>query len=233
VRWASCSRYSPRGLRRRVSAFQAYALPMPSGGPQVNPETLTMIAGRVPGTMSGSGFEYRAHSGTATRRSRGAIPPWSTTGGAGTWWPGTPTGTTGAPSGSTGWSRGRRPAPRFRAPVRCRPDREILARVARGTGRSDPGGTGHGWVVPRARRVHTRPAADPRFEGGTPWAKKQCAFEAWLPTTPEMLAPLPGDARRGFSRSSTRRNWWTRCARWPAATSGAIDTSPAGTWLAP
>src|SRR5262247_622360 len=34
----------PSRLRHRVSAFQAYALPMPSRGPQVDPDVLTVIS---------------------------------------------------------------------------------------------------------------------------------------------------------------------------------------------
>ena len=34
----------PSRLRRRVSAFQSYALPVPSRGPQADPDVLTVIA---------------------------------------------------------------------------------------------------------------------------------------------------------------------------------------------
>src|SRR5215469_14954653 len=58
----------PSRLRRRVSAFQAYALPMPSRGPQVDPDVLTVIASACR-DHERLRFDYRAHSGAASRRS--------------------------------------------------------------------------------------------------------------------------------------------------------------------
>jgi predicted DNA-binding transcriptional regulator YafY len=58
----------PSRLRRRVSAFQSYALPVPSPGPRVDPEVLTVIAGACR-DHERLRFDYRAHSGAVSRRS--------------------------------------------------------------------------------------------------------------------------------------------------------------------
>ncbi len=58
----------PSRLRHRVSAFQSYALPMPSRGPRVDPDVLTVIAGACR-DHERLRFDYRAHSGAASRRS--------------------------------------------------------------------------------------------------------------------------------------------------------------------
>src|SRR5215467_5512076 len=58
----------PSRLRRRVSVFQAYALPVPSRGPQVDPDVLTVIASACR-DHERLRFDYRAHSGAASRRS--------------------------------------------------------------------------------------------------------------------------------------------------------------------
>src|SRR5215471_6905940 len=57
----------PARLRRRVSAFRSYALPMPSRGPQVDPDVLTVIAGACR-DHERIRFDYRAHSGVPSRR---------------------------------------------------------------------------------------------------------------------------------------------------------------------
>jgi len=58
----------PSRLRRRVSAIGSYALPMPSRGPQVDPDVLTVIANACR-DHERLRFDYRAHSGAATQRS--------------------------------------------------------------------------------------------------------------------------------------------------------------------
>jgi predicted DNA-binding transcriptional regulator YafY len=57
----------PSRLRHRVSAFQSYALPLPSGGPQVDPDVLTVLASACQ-DHERLRFDYRAHSGAASRR---------------------------------------------------------------------------------------------------------------------------------------------------------------------
>src|SRR5437016_8160914 len=57
----------PSRLRHRVSAFQSYALAMPSRGPRVDPDVLTVIASACR-DHERLRFDYRAHSGTASRR---------------------------------------------------------------------------------------------------------------------------------------------------------------------
>jgi predicted DNA-binding transcriptional regulator YafY len=171
----------PARLRRRVSAFQAYALPMPSRGPQVDPETLTMIAGACR-DHERLRFDYRAHSGTATRRS---VEPYRLVNDRRRWY-------------LVAWDTDRddwrtfrvdrmepRPpaGPRF-VPRALPPDREILARVARGTGEAT-------WRY-RARVVVHAPAAYTRGRlpipvEVEPLGEEQCAFEPGS-DDPEMLA---------------------------------------------
>ena len=57
----------PSRLRHRVTAFQAYALPVPSRGPRVDPDVLTMIASACR-DHERLRFDYQAHSGSVTRR---------------------------------------------------------------------------------------------------------------------------------------------------------------------
>ena len=58
----------PPRLRHKVSAFQSSALPMPSRGPQVDPDVLTVIASACR-DHERLRFDYRAHSGAASLRS--------------------------------------------------------------------------------------------------------------------------------------------------------------------
>ncbi len=58
----------PSRLRRKVSAFQSYVLPAPSGGPQADPDVLTAIASACR-DHERLRFDYQAHSGAASRRS--------------------------------------------------------------------------------------------------------------------------------------------------------------------
>ncbi len=58
----------PSRLRHRVSAFQSHSLPMPSRGPQVDPDVLTVIASACR-DQEQLRFDYRTHSGAASRRS--------------------------------------------------------------------------------------------------------------------------------------------------------------------
>ena len=58
----------PARLRHRVSAFQSHTLPMPSPGPQVDLDVLTVIASACR-DHERLRFDYRAHSGADSRRS--------------------------------------------------------------------------------------------------------------------------------------------------------------------
>jgi predicted DNA-binding transcriptional regulator YafY len=58
----------PSRLRHRVSAFQSHALPIPSTAPQVDPDTLTVIASACRDHEL-LRFDYRSHSGATSRRS--------------------------------------------------------------------------------------------------------------------------------------------------------------------
>jgi predicted DNA-binding transcriptional regulator YafY len=171
----------PSRLRHRVSAFQAYALPVPWHGPQVDPDVLTMIASACR-DHERLRFDYRAHSGTASRRDvepyrlvsdrqRWYLVAWDTDRDA---WrtfrvdriePRTPAG------------------PRF-TPRALPPDREIAAQVARGAGEAT-------WRY-RARIIVHASAAYVRDRLPIPvpvesLGEDRCAFEAGS-DHPEMLA---------------------------------------------
>jgi len=207
----------PSRLRRRISAFQSSTLPMPSPGPRVDPEVLTVIAGACR-DHERLRFDYRTHSGAASRRS---VEPYRLVNDRRRWYlvawdcdkddwrtfrvdriePRTPTG------------------PRF-TPRRLPPDREIAARVARGVGEAT-------WRY-RARVTVHAPAAHVRRRlpipvDVTPAGDGRCSFEPGT-DNPHMLAvylgmldadftvvdaPVGGDALRRLA------------ARYP----GAIDGS--------
>jgi predicted DNA-binding transcriptional regulator YafY len=171
----------PSRLRRKVSAFQSSALPMPSRGPRVDPDVLTTIASACRDHEQ-LRFDYQAHSGTASRRSvepyrlvndrrRWYLVAWDTDRDA---WrtfrvdriePRTPTGL------------------RF-TPRALPPDREIAAQVARGIGEAT-------WRY-RARVIVHAPAAHVRDRMPIPvevepLGEDQCVFEPGS-DHPEMLA---------------------------------------------
>ena len=171
----------PSRLRRRVSAFQAYALPMPSPGPRADPDVLTIIASACR-DHERLRFDYRAHSGAASRRSvepyrlvnyqqRWYLVAWDTERHA---WrtfrvdrikPRTPAG------------------PRF-TPRALPPDREIAAQVARGVGEAT-------WRY-RARVIVHAPASHVRGRLPIPvevesLGEDQCAFEPGA-DDPQLLA---------------------------------------------
>ena len=171
----------PSRLRRRVSAFQAYALPIPSRGPQADPDVLTVIASACR-DHERLRFDYRAHSGAASRRSvepyrlvnyqqRWYLVAWDTERHA---WrtfrvdrikPRTPAG------------------PRF-TPRALPPDREIAAQVARGVGEAT-------WRY-RARVIVHAPASHVRGRLPIPvevesLGEGQCAFEPGA-DDPQVLA---------------------------------------------
>ena len=171
----------PARLRRKVSAFQSSALPMPSRGPRVDPDVLTMIASACRDHEQ-LRFDYQAHSGTASRRS---VEPYRLVNDRQRWYlvawdasqdawrtfrvdriePRTPTG------------------PRF-TPRALPPDREIAARVARGIGEAT-------WRY-RARVIVHAPAAHVRDRMPIPvevesLGEDQCVFEPGS-DHPEMLA---------------------------------------------
>ena len=62
----------PARLRHRVRAFQSYALLVPSRGPQLDPDVLTMIASACR-DHERLRFDYTAHSGAVSRR---AVEPY-------------------------------------------------------------------------------------------------------------------------------------------------------------
>jgi predicted DNA-binding transcriptional regulator YafY len=171
----------PSRLRHRISAFQAHTMPMPSPGPQVDPDVLTMIASACR-DHERLRFDYRAHSGAASRRS---VEPYRLLNDRRRWYlvawdidrddwrtfrvdriePRTPTG------------------PRF-PPRALPPDREIAAQVARGVHEAT-------WRY-RARVIVHAPAAHVRGRLPVPvevrpLGEHRCEFEPGS-DHPEMLA---------------------------------------------
>jgi predicted DNA-binding transcriptional regulator YafY len=178
---AKLQRVLPSRLRHRVSAFQSHTLPMPSPGPQVDPDVLTVIVSACR-DHERLRFDYRTHSGAAGRRS---VEPYRLVNDRRRWYlvawdldrdawrtfrvdriePRTPTG------------------PRF-TPRALPPDHEVAAQVARGVGEAT-------WRY-RARVVVHAPAAHVRARlpipvDIKPLGQDRCAFEPGS-DHPQMLA---------------------------------------------
>ena len=171
----------PARLRYRLSAFQAYALPVPSRGPVVDPDVLTLIASACRDHEQ-LRFDYRAHSGAASRRS---VEPYRLVHDRQRWY-------------LVAWDTDRdalrtfrvdRISPRLPAgprftPRALPPDQEIAAQVARGAGEAT-------WRY-RARVIVQAPAAYVRDRLPIPvevesLGDDRCAFEPGS-DYPEMLA---------------------------------------------
>ncbi len=171
----------PSRLRRRVSAFQAYALPVPSRDPQVDPDVLTLIAGACR-DHERLRFDYRTHSGEASRRS---VEPYRLVNDRRRWY------LLAWDTDRDAWRtfridriKPRGPAgPRF-MPRALPPDGEIAAQVARGTGEAT-------WRY-RARVIVYAPAAHVQARLPIPIEVKslgedRCVFEPGS-DHPQMLA---------------------------------------------
>jgi predicted DNA-binding transcriptional regulator YafY len=171
----------PSRLRRRVSALQSYALPVPSRGPQVDPDVLTLIASACR-DHERLRFDYRAHSGAASRRS---VEPYRLVNDQRRWY-------------LVAWDVDRADWRTFRAdrieprppagprftPRSLPPDEQIAAQVARGIGEAT-------WRY-RARVIVHAPAAHVRGRLPIPvtvesLGEDRCAFEPGS-DHPEMLA---------------------------------------------
>ena len=171
----------PSRLRRKVSAFQSSALPMPSRGPRVDPDVLTTIASACRDHEQ-LRFDYQAHSGTASRRS---VEPYRLVNDRRRWY------LVAWDTDRDAWRTFRvdRIEPRTPTGLRFTPrslptDREIAAQVARGIGEAT-------WRY-RARVIVHAPAAHVRDRMPVPvevepLGEDQCAFEPGS-DHPEMLA---------------------------------------------
>jgi predicted DNA-binding transcriptional regulator YafY len=171
----------PSRLRRRVSAVQAYALPVPSRGPQVDPGVLILIASACRDHQR-LRFDYRAHSGTASARS---VEPYRLVHDRRRWY------LVAWDTGREAWRtfRADRITPRTPAGPRFIPralpsDQQIAAQVARGAGEAT-------WRY-RARVIVHAPAAHVRDRLPTPsdvepLGEDTCAFEPGS-DDPQMLA---------------------------------------------
>jgi predicted DNA-binding transcriptional regulator YafY len=181
----------PARLRRQVSAFQSYALPMPSPGPQVDPDVLTVIASACR-DHERLRFDYRAHSGAASRR---LVEPYRLVNDRRRWY------LLAWDTDRDAWRtfradriEPRTPAgPRF-TPRALPPDPEIAAQVARGVGEAT-------WRY-RARVIVHAPAAYVRARLPIPvevesLGEGQCAFEPGS-DHPEMLALYLGMLNADF-----------------------------------
>jgi len=171
----------PSRLRYRVSAFQSHTLPMPSRGPQVDPDVLTMIAIACR-NQERLRFEYRTHSGAVARRS---VEPYRLVNDRRRWY-------------LLAWDLDRDAwrtfrvdrlelrtptGPRF-TPRELPPDQEVMAQLARGIGEAT-------WRY-RARVIVRLPAAQVRAKlpipvDVQPLSDDRCAFEAGS-DHPELLA---------------------------------------------
>jgi predicted DNA-binding transcriptional regulator YafY len=171
----------PSRLWHRVSAFQGYALPVPSRGPHVDPDVLTMIASACR-DHERLRFDYRAHSGTASRRD---VEPYRLVNDRQRWY------LVAWDTDRNAWRTFRvdriepRPpaGPRF-TPRALPPDQEIAAQVARGAGEAT-------WRY-RARVVVHAPPDYVRDRMPIPvevesLGEDRCAFEPGS-DHPEMLA---------------------------------------------
>ena len=171
----------PARLRRRVRAIGSYALPMPSPGPQVDPDVLTMIAAACRDHEL-LRFGYAAHSGAVSRRS---VEPYRLVNDRRRWY------LVAWDTARDGWRtfradriEPRTPAgPRF-TPRALPPDREIAAQVARGAAEAT-------WRY-RARVIVQAPAAHvqarlPVPVPVEPLGEDRCAFEPGS-DHPELLA---------------------------------------------
>ncbi len=182
----------PSRLRHKVSAFQSSALPMPSRGPQVDPDVVTVIASACR-DHERLRFGYRAHSGAASQRS---VEPYRLVNDRQRWY------LWGWDTDRDAWRtfradriEPRTPAgPRF-TPRALPPDREIAAQVARGISEAT-------WRY-RARVIVHAPAAYVRGRLPIPVAveslgEDQCAFEPGS-DHPEMLALYLGMLNADFT----------------------------------
>jgi len=171
----------PSRLRRRVSAFQSHTLPMPSRGPQVDPDALTLIASACR-DQERLRFDYQAHSGAASRRT---VEPYRLVNDRRRWY------LVAFDTDRDDWRTFRvdriepRPpaGPRF-APRPLPPDKEITAQLARGVGEAT-------WRY-RARVIVHAPAAHVQSRLPIPveveaFGENKCAFEPGS-DHPEMLA---------------------------------------------
>src|SRR5499425_2203376 len=171
----------PSRLRHRVSAFQSSMVPMPSRGPQVDLDELTVIAGACR-DHERLRFDYLAHSGAASRRS---VEPYRLVNDRRRWY------LVAFDTDRDAWRTfrvdridPRTPAgPRF-TPRALPPDQEIAAQVARGAGEA-------AWRY-RARVIVHAPAAHVRSRLPIPvevesLGEDRCAFEPGS-DHPEMLA---------------------------------------------
>jgi predicted DNA-binding transcriptional regulator YafY len=182
----------PQRLRHRVTAFQSYALSTASPGPPVDPDVLTAVASACR-DHERLQFDYRAHSGTASRRS---VEPYRLVNDRRRWYlfawdldrdawrtfrvdrvePRTPTG------------------PRF-SPRPLPSDAEIAAAVARGVGEATWRYRARVIVHASAAYVRSRlPIPVPVEELGA----DRCAFEPGS-DHPEMLALYLGMLNANFS----------------------------------
>jgi predicted DNA-binding transcriptional regulator YafY len=171
----------PSRLRHRVSAFQTSALTLPPSGPRVDPDVLATIAGACRDHEI-LRFDYRAHSGAATRR---RVEPYRLVNDRRRWY------LMAWDTGRDAWRTFRVDRIELRMPTGQRftprplpPDEEIAAQVARGIGEAH-------WRY-RARVIVHAPAAYVRSRlpirvDVRPTGEDRCEFEPGS-DHPEMLA---------------------------------------------
>jgi len=171
----------PARLRHRISAFRTHTLPMPSPGPQVDPDLLTVIAGACR-DHERLRFDYRTHSGAAGRRE---VEPYRLINDRRRWY-------------LLAWDMDREDWRTFRAdrieprtpngprftPRELPPDQQIAARVARGVGEATWRYRAH--VIVHAPAAHVRQRL-PIPVDVEPLGADRCAFRPGS-EHPQMLA---------------------------------------------
>lgn len=175
----------PSRLRHRVAAVQSHALPMPSPGPQVDPDVLIVIANACR-DRERLRFDYRAHAGTDSRRS---VEPYRLVNDRRRWY------LVAWDLDRDGWRTFRVDRVELRTPIgphftprALPPDDEIAAQVARGVGEAT-------WryrarVIVHAPAEHVQDRLPIRVDV-EPLDRDRCTFEPGS-DNPQMLAMYLG-----------------------------------------
>lgn len=161
----------PSRLRQRVDAVRSHMMPMPSPGPLVDPDVLTVIAGACR-DHERLRFDYRSHAGTDSRRS---VEPYRLVNDRRRWY------LLAWDVDQDAWRTFRVDRVELRTPTgphftprALPPDQEIAARVARGVGEATWGYRARVIVHAPAMQVQERLPIQADIES---LARDRCTFE--------------------------------------------------------
>jgi biotin operon repressor len=187
----------PSRLRHRVSAFGSYALPVPTRGPQVDPDVLTVVA-LACRDHEQLRFDYRNHSGGSSRR---RVEPHRLVNDQRRWY-------------LLAWDLERddwrtfrvdRVEPEGSPPARCHRTRRSPPGCSAGSARR-PGATGPGWSCTRQPTTCAHGCRSP-----SRWCPSATTGACSNPVrTTRRCSPSIWACWARTSRSSTRRRWSTR-----------------------